>query len=67
MIKNSSSLSSDQKSNLLKQIISTQNLPNAQYNTNMNQILSSCPQYDLTGLISKQMASDVCYGCDTPK
>ena len=67
MIKNSSSLSSDQKSNLLKKIISTQNLPNAQYITNMNQILNSCPQYDLTGLISKQMASDVCYGCDTPK
>jgi len=33
----------------------------------MNQIINSCPQYDLTGLIKKSTASDVCYGCDTPK
>ena len=33
----------------------------------MNQIVNSCPQYDLTGLIKKTTASDVCYGCDIPK
>jgi hypothetical protein len=32
----------------------------------MNQIINSCPQYDLSGLVTKQMASDVCYGCDNP-
>jgi hypothetical protein len=32
----------------------------------MNKIINSCPQYDLSGLVTKQMASEVCYGCDNP-
>ena len=32
----------------------------------LNQIINSCPQYDMSGLVTKQMASDVCYGCDNP-
>jgi hypothetical protein len=35
--------------------------------TQMNQIINSCPQYDLSGLVTKKMASDVCFGCDNPK
>ena len=34
--------------------------------TQMNDVINSCPQYDLSGLVTKKMASDVCYGCDTP-
>jgi hypothetical protein len=33
---------------------------------NTNKVLSSCPKYDLTGLVKKSMVSDVCYGCDVP-
>ena len=33
----------------------------------LDQIKNACPQYDLSGLIKKQMASDVCYGCDVPR
>jgi hypothetical protein len=36
------------------------------YNTNVNKILASCPQYDLTGLVRKDLVGDVCYGCGTP-
>ena len=66
MIKNSLLLNSEQKTNLLKQLANTQNLSGDQYKKSLNQVLSSCPQYDLTGLVSKQTASDVCFGCDTP-
>lgn len=34
--------------------------------SNLNQVLSSCPKYDLTGLVKKSTVSDVCYGCDSP-
>ena len=36
------------------------------YNANLNNILKSCPQYDLTGLVKKTTVGDVCYGCGTP-
>jgi hypothetical protein len=36
------------------------------YNANVNKILESCPQYDLTGLVRKDLVGDVCYGCGTP-
>jgi hypothetical protein len=67
MIKNSSSISSENKAILLSKIANTQNLSGAEYDNSLNQILNSCPQYDLSGLVSKQTASDVCFGCDTPK
>ena len=66
MIRNSSLLNSDQKSVLLKKLASSKDLSGIQYNNNLNQVLGSCPQYDLEGLISKKTASDVCFGCDTP-
>ena len=37
-----------------------------QYNVNLNKILQSCPQYDLTGLVKKDLVSNVCYGCSSP-
>lgn len=66
-IKNSSSLSSEQKTILLTKIANSKNLSGTEYDNNFNKILGSCPQYDLSGLVSKQTASDVCFGCDTPK
>ena len=41
-------------------------ITNDQYRANLNNILKSCPQYDLTGLVKKNVVSDVCYGCDQP-
>ena len=67
MIQKSSMLSSSDKELLLTQIENSQSLSNSKYNANMNKILSSCPEYDLSGLVSKKTASDVCYGCDAPK
>ena len=69
MIKDSTLLNTDQKTTLLTQISSSQNknLSSSEYNAKLNQVLKSCPQYDLSGLVSKKQASDVCYGCDTPK
>ena len=69
MIKNSSYLNSDQKNILLNKVnklATSQNLSGSQYNKNLNEILSSCPQYDISDLVSKKNASDVCYGCDIP-
>lgn len=36
------------------------------YQQNLNKVLGSCPEYDLTGLVKKSTVSDVCYGCDSP-
>ena len=72
MIKNSL-LSEDQKSELISKILKSQNMLNnnlmtsAEYNAAISQALNSCPQYDLTGLVRKDLASDVCYGCDVPQ
>ena len=58
---------------IVEAIIKNQTLSNnniitdSEYNAALNNILSSCPQYDFTDLVSKAQASDVCYGCDTPK
>jgi hypothetical protein len=69
MIRNSKYLNSDEKINLLNKVNTlaiSQNLSGTQYNKNLNEILSSCPQYDISDLVSKKNASDVCYGCDIP-
>ena len=58
---------------IVEAIIKNQTLSNnniitdSEYNAALNSILSSCPQYDFTDLVSKAKASDVCYGCDNPK
>jgi hypothetical protein len=38
--------------------------PNNEYKQTLNKILSSCPEYDLTGLVKKSVVNDVCYGCN---
>jgi hypothetical protein len=70
MINSSTQLSAAQKADLTDKLINNQNMMNfisdGQYNANLNNILKSCPSYDLTGLVKKTQVSDVCYGCDNP-
>lgn len=73
MINKLPNLSTTQKSSLTNKIISNAQAANsglltsAEYNANLNNILKSCPQYDLTGLVKKSVVGDVCYGCGTPE
>ena len=61
-----------QKQELISSIIKNKTLLDkniitlSDYNANVNKILESCPQYDLTGLVKKDLVGDVCYGCGTP-
>ena len=65
-------LTASQKADLTNKIISNAQAANSglltssQYDANLNNILRSCPQYDLTGLVKKSVVGDVCYGCGTP-
>ena len=62
-----------QKQTIINKIIQNAQASNAglmtqeQYNVNLNNILRSCPQYDLSGLVKKSLVGDVCYGCGTPE
>lgn len=73
IINNLPNLTSEQKTNITNKIISNAQAANSglltssQYNANLNNILRSCPQYDLTGLVKKSVVGDVCYGCGTPE
>lgn len=72
MIKNVPTLTPEQKQTVVNKIVvnatqlSNNTITSGQYNSNLNQILKSCPQYDLTGLVKKDLVSNVCYGCGTP-
>lgn len=72
MINNLPNLNASQKTDLTDKIVSNAQAANSglltssQYNANLNDILRSCPQYDLTGLVKKSVVGDVCYGCGTP-
>jgi len=72
IIKNTNSLNTEQKQTIVNKIItnatqlSNNIISSGQYNANLNQILKSCPQYDLTGLVKKDLVSNVCYGCGSP-
>ena len=35
-----------------------------EFKLNMEKILDDCPEYDLSGLVKKDLVRDVCYGCD---
>jgi hypothetical protein len=71
IINNLPNLTVSQKNALTNKIISTAQaansglITNSQYNANLNNILRSCPQYDLSGLVKKSLVGDVCYGCGT--
>jgi len=72
MINNLPNITASQKADLTSKIISNAQAANSglltssQYNANLNTILRSCPQYDLSGLVKKSLVGDVCYGCGTP-
>lgn len=72
-INKSTTLAPEQKKAITSKIIEIQTkvnkgtLTNAEYQQAMSQVLSSCPQYDLSGLVKKDLVSNVCYGCDNPQ
>lgn len=67
---NQTSLPEEKKTELVKkvqdyQVMMEDNLISPlDYKMKMNQVLESCPEYDLSGLVKKDVVSDVCYGCD---
>ena len=71
-INNLDTLSQIEKENIINNIINNATKLNnniisqSQYNNNLNQILRSCPQYDMSSLIEKGLVGAVCYGCGTP-
>ena len=77
MIKNSENIEPEQKKALINKIVQTQIresknsatnnvISQTEYNQTLNNILNSCPEYDLSNLVKKTTVSDVCYGCDNP-
>jgi hypothetical protein len=72
IIENLPNLSDSKKQELINKIKDNAKAANSglmtygEYNANLNNILKSCPQYDLTGLVKKTTVGDVCYGCGTP-
>ena len=69
MIKNSKKLSPKQKTDLTNKLLDNKKMADAnlitnnEYDNNLNKILSNCPDYDLSGLVKKEVVSSVCYGC----
>ena len=63
-------LSDEDKTELISKLINNKKLNDAkiidktEYEQNLNKILSSCPNYDLTGLVKKSVVNDVCFGCN---
>ena len=72
IIKNLDTLSQIEKENIINKVVtnatklSNNTISQSQYNNNLNQILRSCPQYDTSSLVRKDLVADVCYGCGTP-
>ena len=71
-INNLDTLSQIEKENIINKVVtnatklSNNTISQSQYNNNLNQILRSCPQYDTSSLVKKDLVADVCYGCGTP-
>lgn len=71
-INNNPALTGEQKADITNKIIKNANALNsniitqAEYNANLNRIIASCPQYDLSGLVKRATVADVCYGCGEP-
>ena len=71
-IKTSKDIPETQKVELVSKLLNTQKMMDtnlitkSEYENAINKVLSSCPNYDLTGLVKKSLVSDVCYGCDIP-
>ena len=71
IIKNSKKLTPKQKTVLTDKLIDNKKMADTniitkgEYDKNLNKIMSNCPDYDLTGLVKKDVVSNVCYGCTT--
>ena len=69
-IKDDENLSDEEKTELISKLINNKKLNDAkiidktEYEQSLNKILSSCPNYDLTGLVKKSVVNDVCFGCN---
>ena len=72
MVRESKTLTEKQKTEIAKKIVDTQKkidnktMTDGEYKQAMSQVLQSCPEFDLTGLVRKDLVSEVCYGCDNP-
>lgn len=72
IINSTNTLNTQQKQVIINKVVanatqlSSNIITSGQYNANLNKILQSCPQYDLTGLVKKDLVSNVCYGCGSP-
>lgn len=72
MIHNSPNIPNDVKQNLISKIINNKTMADSsiitgvQYKANLNKILQSCQDYDMQGFVKKDLAREVCYGCDNP-
>ena len=70
VINNSTSLSQEEKEDLVTKVMKfntmmDKNLITPQeYQARMAKILDSCPEYDLDGLVKKDLISSLCYGCN---
>jgi len=64
------SIPEKQKINLISKLINNEKMMESniihksEYENTIRKVLSSCPEYDLSGLVKKELVSDVCYGCD---
>lgn len=72
MIQTSLTLSPEQKLQIIRKIVdnvkelSNGKITSGQYVAKLNQIQRTCPEYDLSGLVRKDVVADVCYGCGKP-
>ena len=64
------SIPEKEKIDLISKLINNEKMIKAniidksEYENTIRKVLSSCPEYDLSGLVKKELVSDVCYGCD---
>jgi hypothetical protein len=65
-----STIPSKKKQGLVQKVIKYQSMVESKlmtgddYKLKVTQILEDCPEYDLSGLVKKDVVSSICYGCD---
>jgi hypothetical protein len=73
LINDSPNIPNEVKKTMIDKIINNKTMADSniitgeQYRANISKILKSCQDYDLNGFVRKDMAAQVCYGCDDPK
>jgi len=69
MIKNNKKLTQNQKDDLTDKLLDNKKMADSgiitkgDYDKNLRKIMTNCPDYDLSGLVKKDVVSSVCYGC----